>query len=72
MGKRKKDTKMDGTNWISNFTKSGCIACRNSDGKVTHKGRKSITKILIMEMNRFPRSLITDRTAVRRPPVHGF
>jgi hypothetical protein len=43
-----RDKRMDGRNWISSFTKSGCIACRDDKGGVTHKGRKSTPVVLVV------------------------
>ncbi len=35
-------------NWISTFTKSGCIGCRNEEGGVNHKGRDGTPGILVV------------------------
>ncbi len=38
----------EGKNWISTFTKSGCIACRNEEGGVNHKGRDGTPGIQVV------------------------
>ncbi len=38
----------EGKNWISTFTKSGCIACRNEGGRVNHKGRDGTPGVLVV------------------------
>jgi hypothetical protein len=43
-----RDRKTDGRNWIASFTKSGCIACKDDRGGVTHKGRKSTPIVLVV------------------------
>jgi hypothetical protein len=40
----RKETK----NWISRFTKSGCISCRNEEGKVNHKRRDGTPVVLVV------------------------
>jgi hypothetical protein len=43
-----RDRRIDGRNWISTFTKSGCIACKDDRGGVTHKGRKSTPLVMVV------------------------
>jgi hypothetical protein len=43
-----RDRKTDGRNWIASFTKSGCIACKDDRGGVTHKGRKSTPLVMVV------------------------
>ncbi len=31
--------KQEGKNWLASFTKTGCVSCRNEDGKLNHRGR---------------------------------
>jgi hypothetical protein len=34
-----KSVKQEGKNWLASFTKTGCVSCRNEDGKLNHRGR---------------------------------
>jgi hypothetical protein len=43
-----KNGRQESRNWIANFTKSGCLGCRDSQGKVTHKSRSGDPVILVI------------------------
>jgi hypothetical protein len=43
-----KDGKQESRNWFASFTKSGCLSCRDEDGKVTHKARSGDPVLLII------------------------
>ncbi len=43
-----KDGKQESRNWLASFTKSGCLNCRDEDGKVTHKSRSGDPVILVI------------------------
>jgi hypothetical protein len=43
-----KDGKQESRNWFASFTKSGCLSCRDKDGKVTHKSRTGDPVILVI------------------------
>jgi hypothetical protein len=34
-------------NWIASFTKAGCVACRDENGRLNHKGRDGQPSVLI-------------------------
>jgi hypothetical protein len=43
-----KNGKQESRNWIASFTKSGCLGCRDAQGKVTHKSRSGDLVILVI------------------------
>jgi hypothetical protein len=43
-----KDKKREVRNWIATFTKSGCIACRDDDGHVNHKGKDGTPLVMVI------------------------
>jgi hypothetical protein len=43
-----KDGKQESRNWFASFTKSGCLSCRDEDGKVTHKARSGDPVLLVI------------------------
>ncbi len=43
-----KDGKQESRNWVASFTKSGCLSCRDENGKVTHKSRSNDPVILVV------------------------
>jgi hypothetical protein len=40
--------KYDTRNWISTFTKSGCVVCRDDNGRSNHKGRDGKPSVLVI------------------------
>jgi hypothetical protein len=40
--------KQESRNWMASFTKSGCLSCRDENGKVTHKARSGEPVILVV------------------------
>jgi hypothetical protein len=40
--------KYDTRNWISTFTKSGCVVCREDNGRSNHKGRDGKPGVLVI------------------------
>jgi hypothetical protein len=40
--------KMEMRNWIASFTKAGCVACRDENGRLNHKGRDRQPNVLIV------------------------
>ena len=44
----KEKGKGEKVNWISNFTRSGCVGCRGEDGVMNHTGRSGEPLILIV------------------------
>jgi hypothetical protein len=45
--------KSEKRNWIASFTKTGCVSCRDENGRLNHKGRDGQPNVLIVGMNRF-------------------
>ncbi len=43
-----KEEKQESRNWFASFTKSGCLSCRDKDGKVSHKSRTGDPVILVV------------------------
>jgi hypothetical protein len=43
-----KNGKQESRNWVASFTKSGCLCCRDEQGKVTHKSRSGEPVILVV------------------------
>ncbi len=43
-----RDEKKEEKNWLATFTKSGCIACRNEQGRVNHTGRDGTPVVLVI------------------------
>jgi hypothetical protein len=43
-----KNGKQECRNWVASFTKSGCLSCRDEQGKVTHKSRSGEPVILVI------------------------
>ncbi len=43
-----KNGKQESRNWVASFTKSGCLSCRDENGKVTHKSRSGEPVILVV------------------------
>jgi hypothetical protein len=43
-----RDDKREEKNWLATFTKSGCIACRNEQGRVNHTGRDGTPVVLVV------------------------
>jgi hypothetical protein len=43
-----KEGKQESRNWFASFTKSGCLSCRDKDGKVSHKSRTGDPVILVV------------------------
>jgi hypothetical protein len=43
-----RDDKKEEKNWLATFTKSGCIACRNEQGRVNHTGRDGTPVVLVI------------------------
>jgi hypothetical protein len=41
---RKSETR----NWLASFTKTGCVSCRDENGKLNHKGRDGQPNVLIV------------------------
>jgi hypothetical protein len=40
--------KEESRNWVASFTKSGCLSCRDENGKVTHKSRSGEPVVLVV------------------------
>jgi hypothetical protein len=49
-------------NWICNFTKTGCVSCRDDDGRLNHRGRDGLPVTLIVGDESVPNVVVyTDR-----------
>ena len=40
--------KGEGRNWLANFTRAGCVGCKDKDGKNQHNGRSGEPLILVI------------------------
>jgi hypothetical protein len=39
--------------WMASFTKTGCVSCRDENGKLNHKGRDGQPNVLLLERSPF-------------------
>lgn len=40
--------KSETRNWVASFTKTGCVSCRDEDGKLNHRGRDGLPVTLLV------------------------
>ncbi len=40
--------KSETRNWLASFTKTGCVSCRDEDGKLNHRGRDGLPVTLVV------------------------